>query len=76
MKSNETWYYFFRKKAAIKLIEYSQNKHLSDEYIVAKLSEFWDEDMPDGDQTTECAVPENVHIKAEIQVVEELILAG
>ena len=43
---------------------------------MAKLSEFWDEDMPAGDQTTECAISENVHIKAEIQVMEELVFAG
>jgi len=65
-----------RKNAGLKLIEYLQNKHLSDEYIVAKLSEFWKEDMPNGDQTTECIVPENTHIKAEIQAVEELVFAG
>ena len=58
------------------MIEHFQNKPLSDEYIVAKLSEFWDEDMPAGDQTTECAISENVHIKAEIQVMEELVFAG
>ena len=58
------------------MIEYLQNKHISDEYIVAKLSEFWKEDMPNGDQTTECTVPENTHIKAEIQAMEELVFAG
>ena len=32
--------------------------------------------MPNGDQTTECIVPENTHIKAKIQAVEELVFAG
>ena len=58
------------------MIKYLQNKHLSDEYIVAKLSEFWKEDMPNGDQTTECIISENVSIKAEIQAVDALVFAG
>ena len=58
------------------MIEYPQNKHLSEEYIVKKISEFWKEDMPSGDQTTECIVPENTRIKAEIQAMEELVFAG
>jgi len=58
------------------LIEYPQNKNLSEEYIVAKISEFWKEDMPNGDQTTECTIPENTHIKAKIQAMEELVFAG
>ena len=58
------------------MIEYPQNKHLSEEYIVAKISEFWKEDMPNGDQTTECTIPENTHIKAKIQAMEELVFAG
>jgi len=58
------------------LIEYPQYKHLPDEYIVTKLSEFLQEDIPNGDQTTECTIPENVHIKAEIQAVEKLVFAG
>ena len=58
------------------MIRYTQNKHLPDEYIVSKLSEFWKEDMPNGDQTTECTIHENIHIKAEIHIMEELIFAG
>ena len=58
------------------MIEYFQNKHLSDKYIKAKLSEFWKEDMPNGDKTTESTVPENTTIKAEIQAMEELVFAG
>ena len=58
------------------MIEYPQNKHLSDEYITTKLLEFWKEDMPNGDKTTDCTVSENVSIKAEIQVIEELVFAG
>ena len=58
------------------MIEYPQNKHLSEEYIVAKISEFWKEDVPNGDQTTECTIPENTYIKAKIQAMEELVFAG
>ena len=58
------------------MIEYPQNKHISDEYIVTKLLEYWEEDMPNGDKTTDCIVSENVFIKAEIQAVEELVFAG
>ena len=43
---------------------------------MAKISEFWKEDMPNGDQTTECTIPENTHIKAKIQAMEELVFAG
>ena len=58
------------------MIEYPQNKNLPDEYIVKKLSEFWKEDMPRLDATTQCTIPENTNIKAEIQAVEELVFAG
>ena len=43
------------------MIEYSQNKHIPDEYIIAKLSEFWNEDMPKGDLATECTVSKKTH---------------
>ena len=58
------------------MIKYPQYKHLPDEYIIKKLSEYWDEDIPSGDQTTACAVSENIHIKAEIQAMEELVFVG
>ena len=57
------------------MIEYTQYKHLPDEYIVKKLSEFWEEDIPDIDKTTQCTIPVNTHITAEIQAVEELVFA-
>ena len=58
------------------MIEYPQNKHIPDEYIIAKLSEFWNEDMPKGDLATECTVSKKTPIKAEIQVLEELVFVG
>ena len=58
------------------MIEFPQYKFLSEEYIMVKISEFLKEDMPHGDKTTECTVPENTHIKAEIQAMEELVFAG
>ena len=50
--------------------------HLSDEYILKKLSEFWEEDMPSGDETTLSTIPENSYVRAEIQAVEEMVFAG
>jgi len=58
------------------LIEYPQQKHLPDEYIVKKLSEFWEEDMPDGDVTTLSTIPDETFIQAEIHAMEELVFAG
>ena len=58
------------------MIEFPQNICLSDEYILKKLSEFCDEDMPCGDLTTLSTIPEDFHVHAEIQVVEELVFAG
>ena len=58
------------------MIEYPQNKHIPDEYIIAKLSEFWNEDMPKGDLATECTVPKKTPIKAEIQALQELVFVG
>ena len=58
------------------MIEYPQFKHLPVEYIVKKLSEFLEEDISDGDETTQCTIPENTNIKAEIQTVDELVFAG
>ena len=34
------------------------------------------EDMPNGDQTTECTITENKSVKAEIQAMEELVFVG
>ena len=58
------------------MIEYSQYKHIPDEYIIAKLSEFWNEDIPKGDLATECTVSKNKHLKAEIQALQELVFVG
>ncbi len=58
------------------MIEYPQQKHLPNEYIVKKLSEFWKEDMPDGDVTTLSTIPDETFIHAEIHAMEELVFAG
>ena len=58
------------------MIEYPQIKHLPDEYIIKKLSQFWEEDMPSGDETTKYTIPENTQIKAEIQAVDDLVFVG
>ena len=60
----------------LELIEYPQNTHLSNKYILKKLSQFWKEDMPNGDITTISTIPKDINIKAEIQVVEKLIFVG
>jgi len=58
------------------LIEYPQNMHLPDEYILEKLSEFWEEDMPNGDITTLSTISKKTLVKAEIQAVEKFVFVG
>ena len=58
------------------MIEYNQQNQLNDEYIIKKLSDYWNEDFPDGDITTIHTVPKNVIVKAEIQAVEDLVFSG
>ena len=58
------------------MIKYTQNKHLPDKYIIKKLSEFWNEDMPVGDLTTLTTISKETHIQAEVQAVEKLVFAG
>ena len=58
------------------MLEYPQQTNLEDEYILKKLSEYWNEDFPDGDITSISTVPKNIVIEAEIQAVESLIFSG
>ena len=58
------------------MIEYHQYIHLPDEYILKKLSGFWEEDMPDGDVTSISTISKEAHIHAKIQVVEKLVFSG
>ena len=72
VKSSQT----IRKDAGSELIQYPQHLHLPKEYVVAKMSEFFKEDLPGGDKTTENIVPDIAQITAEIQALEELVFAG
>ena len=65
----------YRLVSVVSFNNLKQAKEIN-EYIVKKLSEFWEEDMPNGDATTQCTIPENITIKAEILAVEELVFAG
>ena len=58
------------------MIEYPQLKKLSDDYITRKISEFFTEDIPNGDITTESTTSENSEITAEIHAVEQMVFAG
>ena len=50
------------------MIKYPQNITLPVQYILMKLSEFWKEDMPNGDVTTLSTIPDDIYVNAEIQV--------
>ena len=50
-------------------MEYHQHYHLPDDYIKKKISEFLNEDMPDGDITTNSIISENTTVKAKIYAV-------
>ena len=58
------------------MIEYPQQKKLSDEYIIGKITYFLAEDIPNGDITTESITSDDSEITAEIHAVEKLIFAG
>ena len=58
------------------MIEYPQQKKLSDEYIIGKITYFLAEDIPNGDITTESITSDSSEITAEIYAVEKLVFAG
>lgn len=62
------------------MIEYTQILKLPEEYIIRKINEFLEEDLPDGDITTESIFKNNSqsnkHITAILQAEENLIFAG
>jgi len=58
------------------LIEYPQNRHLPSKYIIEKLSEFYEEDIPGEDITTITTIPKKNRVQARIQTVEKLVFAG
>ena len=58
------------------MISYKQHTNLSEEFIIQKLNEFLDEDIPEGDKTSIGTVPNDKEIIAEIQAVENMIFSG
>jgi nicotinate-nucleotide pyrophosphorylase (carboxylating) len=62
------------------MIEYTQIRKLPEDYIIRKIKEFLDEDLPDGDITTESIFKKHHysknHITAILQAEEDLIFAG
>ncbi|MBC8312217.1 MAG: carboxylating nicotinate-nucleotide diphosphorylase [Candidatus Marinimicrobia bacterium] len=58
------------------MIEYPQFKKLDAEYVLSRIKFFLEEDIPDGDKTTQGTVPHNEKITAEIQAVESLVFSG
>jgi len=58
------------------LIKYTQYKKLDPKYISSKIKLFLEEDIPEGDKTTESVPSLNKTITAEIQAVEALFFSG
>jgi len=58
------------------LIHYKQHTDLSEEFIIRKLNEFFNEDIPEGDKTSIGTVPKESEIIAEIQAVENMLFSG
>lgn len=58
------------------MISYKQHTDLSEEFIIRKLNEFLEEDIPEGDKTSIGTVPKDAEIIAEIQAVENMVFSG
>ena len=58
------------------MIEYKQHSNLPNEYIKRKIYDFLNEDMPNGDITTNNIGLNSNLIKAEIYALEKLVFAG
>jgi len=58
------------------LIVYPQLKTLDEQYVREHITMFMQEDMPEGDKTTESTIPESTQSIAEIQAVEDMVFAG
>ncbi|MBC8213424.1 MAG: carboxylating nicotinate-nucleotide diphosphorylase [Candidatus Marinimicrobia bacterium] len=58
------------------MIEYTQYKTLSEEYVRGKIQQFLEEDIPKGDITTISTVPSDSCSVAEFQAVEEMVFSG
>lgn len=58
------------------MINYKQHLKLDENYIIKKIKEFLDEDIPDYDVTTNGTVDPDIKITALIQAEQDLIFAG
>ena len=58
------------------MIEYLQNNFLPEKFILTKLDEYWKEDFPDWDITTNSIIDRDIIITALIQSVEKLVFVG
>tara|TARA_B100002052_G_scaffold42502_2_gene34767 strand:- start:1274 stop:2119 length:846 start_codon:yes stop_codon:yes gene_type:complete len=58
------------------LINYTQYNTLEVNEIVKKINDFIDEDIPNGDMTTNLTVNDNISIEADIVAMDDMIFAG
>ena len=58
------------------MINYIQHNTLEVNEIVKKINDFIDEDIPDGDITTNLTVNDNISIQADIVAMDDMIFAG
>ena len=56
--------------------KYTQYNVLDENEIIKKINDFLDEDMPNGDITTDLTVDENTIIEADIITMEPMIFSG
>ncbi len=55
---------------------YNQHNMLNKNHIINKINEFLEEDMPNGDITTEATIQENISVRADIIAMEPMVFAG
>ena len=58
------------------MINYTQHNTLEVNEIVKKINDFIDEDIPNGDITTNLTVNDNISIQADIVAMDDMIFAG
>jgi nicotinate-nucleotide pyrophosphorylase (carboxylating) len=58
------------------LIVYSQQTTLDEKFVRKQIAFFMQEDMPDGDKTTESTIGKDALSTAEIQAVEDMVFVG
>lgn len=58
------------------MIEYPQTTVLPEDYVRRKINEFLQEDIPEGDKTSEPVFDDKNRIRAVIQTEDEIVLSG